>query len=468
MLSFIRKRLAWKLTFGYMLVCSAVLIVVAPLIVRLLGVTLLPPVGTGLAVVLVLLAGLIFSLRVTRPLRRITAAARRFSGGDFDARVRPRGEDEVAELARAFNQMADQLNEKIRQVETGRNQIQGILEGMVEGVVVVGPSEELLLINSAAREILAVDHPAKPGSLLSEVTRVPEIQELIRAVFETGRPQLKELTVYAPVERILRAQAAPYAAGSAPGVLLVMHDITDIKRLEQLRKEFVANVSHELKTPLAAIRGSVETLLDGALQDPAHNRLFVKAIAEESGRLDRLVDDLLTLAQIESRQELVRREPIVVKTFLEQELQRYLAVARKTRVSLEWSVDPEALSLLADRQQLVQAIGNLVDNAIKYNHPEGTVRVQAFAQGTEICFRVDDSGRGIPEDELPRIFERFYRVDKDRSRETGGTGLGLAIVKHVAESHGGSVQVVSRPGSGSCFILRFPALQNPYNVLINP
>ncbi len=457
MLSFIRKRLAWKLTFGYLLVCSAVLIVVAPLIVRLLGITLLPPVGTGLAVILVLLAGLIFSLRVTRPLRRITDAARKFSGGDFDARVRPRGEDEVAELARAFNQMADQLNEKIRQVETGRNQIQGILEGMIEGVVVIGPSEELLLINSAAREILSIEHPVKPGSLLCEVTRAPEIQDLIRAVSETGRPQLKELTVYAPVERILRAQAAPYAAESGPGVLLVMHEITDIKRLEQLRREFVANVSHELKTPLAAIRGSVETLLDGALQDPAHNRTFVKAIAEESVRLDRLVDDLLTLAQIESRQELVRHEPILIQTFLDQELQRYLAVAQRAQVTLEWSVNPTSLSFLADRRQLAQAIGNLTDNAIKYNHPEGTVRVQAFRQGTEICFRVDDSGIGIPEVDLPRIFERFYRVDKDRSRETGGTGLGLAIVKHVAESHGGSVQVISRPGSGSCFILRFPS-----------
>ena len=269
---------------------------------------------------------------------------------------------------------------------------------------------------------------------------------------------MRDLVLYAPAERHLQVYA-PSCRSHVPAgscALLVLHDVTSFKRLEQIRKDFVANVSHELKTPLTAIRGAVETLLDGALNDPAHNRSFVESIAEEAGRLHNLVDDLLVLTQIESRPTALKRERVAIRPFLEELVSRYQALAKARGVTLALKeADPKDV-LDANRNQLAQAIGNLLDNAIKYNRPSGQVSIRATGGQGGVRIEVEDTGIGIPLEDLPRIFERFYRVDKARSRQTGGTGLGLSIVKHVAESHGGSVSVESRLGHGSCFVLIFP------------
>lgn len=428
-------------------------------------------VGLGVTAALIVLVSLCIAWRITRPLGAIARSARAVADGALDTRVRVQGLDEVAQLGQAFNTMAGRLAVKIQELEASRSQIEGILHGMAEGVLAVGPDERLLLMNPAARAIGGISPTLGPGTPLVEAIRDPQLQSLVRTVLASGSPSTQDVTLYAPAERHLTVRvttcACPPADGAWRGLhsprppagrcaLLVLHDVTEHRRLEQVRRDFVANVSHELKTPLTAIQGAVETLLDGALGDPAHARPFVASIAEEAARLRRLVEDLLTLAQVETRAATPAREPIPLGAFLEEEIARHRTLADAHQVSLALKGPAARLSVTADRRQLSQAVGNLLDNAIKYNHPGGRVVVRASEQGDRLRLDVEDTGVGIPPDDLPRIFERFYRVDKGRSRETGGTGLGLSIVKHVAEAHGGAVTVESRLGRGSCFTLTLP------------
>ncbi len=362
----------------------------------------------------------------------------------------------LTDLLASSRMTAETLQAKIQELETSRSQLEGILHSMAEGVFAVGPTGDLLLVNAAAREILGVAHGAAAGARAGDLIRQPELHELVRQTLATAAPQRRDLTLYAPSERHLRVHATVCQTPTGRGVLVVLHDITDLKRLETLRRDFVANVSHELKTPLTAIRGAVETLLEGALSDSTHARPFVESMAEESARLTRLVDDLLTLAQVESRQPAPPRDPIPVQVFLQEECVRYSPLAQAHQIALTTEEVSPSLTVLADRRELAQAVGNLLDNAIKYNHPGGRVTVRASAAPPACHIEVEDTGIGIPAEDLPRIFERFYRVDKARSRDTGGTGLGLSIVKHVAETHGGSVQVESQSGRGSRFTLTLP------------
>lgn len=348
----------------------------------------------------------------------------------------------------------DQMQAQLRALDTSRSQMEDLLQSMGEGVLAIGPRGDVLMMNRAAREILGT----MPGvsSMAADVVRQPALKALLDETLASGRPAAGDVALYAPVERHLRVHATPCHAPDGRGALLVFHDISDLQRLERLRREFVANVSHELKTPLTAIRGSVETLLDGALNQASVRRPFVEAIAEETARLGRLVDDLLTLAQVESKPIRASRTPVALGPFLARELARHQAAAAACRVTLTVEpVDPN-LEVPADLDQLIQAVGNLLDNAIKYNRPGGRVTVRAASSGGACHLTVEDTGLGIPADDLPRVFERFYRVDKARSRETGGTGLGLSIVKHVAEAHGGAVSVDSDLGRGTRFTLTLP------------
>lgn len=362
----------------------------------------------------------------------------------------------LSEVEKESRAMKEKLQSRIRELEGGRSQIEGILQGMAEGVLAVGAEGEILLINEAAREILGIGRGAVAGTRASDMVRQPELQDLMRRALTAQQPLGRDLLLLAPAERHLRVHATGCQAPTGRGALLVLHDITDLKRLENLRREFVANVSHELKTPLTAIQGAAETLLDSALKDANRGKPFVETIAEESARLRRLVEDLLELARVESEEETSTREQVQLQDFLEQEAARHKTVLRAGKVSLELELSAPLPALRADRSQLAQAVGNLLQNAITYNKPGGRVTLRASSDGKACRIEVEDDGIGIPPEDLPRIFERFYRVDKGRSRETGGTGLGLSIVKHVAEAHGGSVQVESRPGAGSRFTLILP------------
>ncbi len=363
----------------------------------------------------------------------------------------------MAELVRAARATSGELQAKVQELESNRNQIEGILQSMAEGVLVVGPREELWMVNASARTILEIPSGIGRNPPLAEVTRHPGLLDLVRRVLRTGQPEVAEMEFFGPSERFLQVHAT-ICRGVPEGwrVVLVLHDVTELKRLEQIRREFVANVSHELKTPLAAIQGAVETLLNGALEDPPVSRSFLSSVQEEAERLRRLVEDLLALAQIESSPVHARREGISVGSFLEEQRGRYEPMARTHEVSLSLEIEDPADRLLVDPEQFAQAVGNLLDNAIKYNQPGGRVIVRAFRKDGSLHLEVEDTGIGIPPEDLSRIFERFYRVDKAHSRQTGGTGLGLSIVKHVAEAHGGSVAVESRPGRGSRFAVILP------------
>ncbi len=413
-----------------------------------------------LAVIGVILVSSFVVRRIVRPLTAMADTARRFAQGELAARVAVTSRDEVGQLGSAFNAMAGQLQAKIQELEASRSQMEGILQSMSEGVMLVGPGGELLLVNEAARQIFRMGAGTSQGRSFAELMRQPDLQELVQQILKTGQSRVRDMTLYSPSERHLQVHGTPCRCApegvQGSGVLLVLYDITDLKRLERIRTEFVANVSHELKTPLTAIRGAVETLLDGALKDADQGRLFLESISEETGRLHRLVEDLLTLAQVESKQVVLRKEPVSVRIFLEEELARQRVLAKERQVSLKLENVPQNQTVHADRSQLAQAVGNLLENAVKYNRPGGQVLVRASEVSRYLHIEVEDKGIGIPLEDLPRIFERFYRVDKARSRETGGTGLGLSIVKHVAEAHGGSVQAESRLGHGSRFTLILP------------
>lgn len=357
----------------------------------------------------------------------------------------------------ALRQTLESLQKKVTELEVHRNQLEGILQGMTEGVLVIGPDEKLLLVNESARQILDIRPDLRAGTTFTEAVRLPGLLELSRQVLQETREFHSELELYAPSERVLRVHAAPCRISTAGlCALLVFHDITELKRLERVRQEFVANVSHELKTPLTTVRAAAETLLDGAASDPEHGRSFLLAIQEEATRLQRLVEDLLSLAEVESQRISPEKEAVPIRSFLEERIERHRSVAEARKVSLHLECGPLDRPLRASRRQLTQAVDNLLDNAIKYNRSGGTVFLKAAESENGLTLEVEDTGIGIPPKDLSRIFERFYRVDKARSRETGGTGLGLAIVKHVAETHGGSVRAESQLGQGSRFLLTLP------------
>lgn len=357
----------------------------------------------------------------------------------------------------ALTARAARLEARVQELEAGRSQTGGVLQSMSEGVLVVAPGERLLLVNRSARQILDLAAEAGEGTSLVEAVRQPDLNELVRRVLRSGRPEVSDLVLYAPVERELEVRAAPCEVPPAGRcALLVFHDVTELRRLERLRTEFVANVSHELKTPLTAIQGAVETLLDGAAEDAEGRRTFLGAVRDEGERLRRLVEDLLTLASVESRQAGAAREEMEVKPFLQELSVRYGPLAQRQQVALAVEAGSAPPRIRANRDQLAQAVGNLLENAIKYNRPGGKVTLRAREQEGSLAIEVEDTGIGIPAEDLPRVFERFYRVDKARSTETGGTGLGLSIVKHIAEAHGGSVSVESRLGHGSRFTLVLP------------
>lgn len=356
---------------------------------------------------------------------------------------------------------AEQLRRNVAELEAGRGQIEGILQSMAEGVLVFDSGERLVLVNASARRILQVPPEAGWESPMLEVMRQPDLQSLVQSTLRTGQPAAREVKLYAPAEMDLEAKASLCRIpGRGACALLLLHDISGLKKLEQIRREFVANVSHELKTPLTAIQSAVEALLGGALSDREHGRAFVEAVRQESLRLQRLVEDLLALAQLEAVPAGGRRQPLQLRSFLEQQLARFRRVAETAQVRLRLSLEEAPDSIPADRTQLAQAVGNLLDNAIQYNRPGGEVILRAAPDpdGGTVRIEVEDTGIGIPAEDLPRVFERFYRIDKARSRRTGGTGLGLSIVKHVAEAHGGSVRAESALGQGSRFTLILPTL----------
>jgi len=410
----------------------------------------------GLVIILVLAGlSLFISQRLSRPLEDLKRGALRIARGDLSRRLPVPASDELGNLAEAFNHMAEQLEDRINDLIRQGQLQEAVLSSMVEGVLAVDADQRLIALNRAAAQLLGVDFLASQDRSIQEVVRDPQLQSFITRTIFAREPVEGEVALRRG-EQVIQAHGTflKDTQGTDIGFLIVLHDVTHLRRLEMTRRDFVANVSHELKTPITSIKGFVETLLAGALHEPENAEDFLRIIARQTDRLNEIIDDLLSLSRIERDAEEGR--VFLTTGWLHGVLASAIqvcepkAAARNIAISLTC---PEELRARINAPLLEQALVNLIDNAVKYSPPGSAVQVEAGWQGAEVVVRVRDQGVGIEKNQLSRIFERFYRVDAGRSRKEGGTGLGLAIVKHIAQALGGRVTVDSTPGQGSTFSL---------------
>ncbi|HEY2992932.1 MAG TPA: ATP-binding protein [Methylomirabilota bacterium] len=406
--------------------------------------------GGLVALVVAFGIGIFVAGRVTRPVVEMQAIARQMSEGQFAVRAPVASADELGSLGRALNMMVARLREQIETLQGERAKATAILDGMVEGVIAVDGHETVLLMNERARAVFGVGPGRGEGKPFLEVIRNADLHEIFRAGRRAGDVARRELRLTSPVERTLRVTAVPLPLGAEPpGLVMVVDDVSELRRLEQVRTEFVANVSHELRTPLTAIQGYLETLLGGALEEREHARRFLEVAFRHTERLGRLLNDLTDLSNIELGKVSLHLTPTALRPVVDSVLEIVAAKARDGGVEVAADV-PETSTAHADHDRLAQILINLVDNAVKYTPAGGRVAVRARAlDGERVELSVSDTGVGIPHVDLPRITERFYRVDKARSRELGGTGLGLAIVKHLVLAHGGELAIESQEGQGT-------------------
>ncbi len=403
---------------------------------------------------------------ITQPLSDIALAAQRLISDHQTVPIKTTAKDEVGLLAASLNHLADQLHAKIDELSEDRAQLLAVLTSMVEGVMVLDYRGHVLQANPALERIFGVSRAEARGRPCAELFRHQHLNDLVTAIL-SSRTNHEDEIVLPLTGRCLHIEAS-VAGGEQENeacVVLVFHDITELRRLEKIRKDFVANVSHELRTPLTSIKGYAEALLDGAKDDPVNSVKFLDIILKQSDRLNLILEDLLELSKIESGRVLFREEPIELRPIIDRTLSMMKPIADKNGHRLVALVDPALPPIAGDEGRLIQVLTNLLDNAVKYTPAGGTITVggqlvpeigSGEATGRMIELSVADTGIGIPEQDRPRVFERFYRVDKARSRELGGTGLGLAIVKHIVEGHGGRVWVEANHPQGSRFVVRFP------------
>jgi len=401
------------------------------------------------------------ALGLTRPLEEITQVAKRIKNMDYRARVEVQKTDEIGELGHAINAMADSLQIQMTRIRQNENHLQSVLSNMINGVVMMDSSGSILIMNERAEQVLGISAVKLIGRHYREMKQQFELSQLIIEGFDTKEHIHEEITFYYPEERLLELNIVPIYQGNSSdfgGILLVLQDVSAIRRLERMRSEFVANVSHELKTPIAAVKGFAETLLGGAVKDEETTKAFLEIIYDESERLNRLIGDILELSKIESRRVPLILSPVDIKQFMTHTIALLDVSASRKQIEVNLS-SLEELYMEGDEDRLRQIFVNLLSNAISYTPEGGEIFVSISVTEQEMVrITIADTGIGIPEKDLPRIFERFYRVDKARSRGSGGTGLGLSIVKHLVELHKGTITVQSTVGKGTTFILELPLI----------
>jgi len=418
--------------------------------------------GYLVAAALAIVAAYAVSRRAGRPVKELAAAATRLAAGAFDTPLPVSEQAELSDLASAIDVLREQLVERGLTIGRQGTQQEAVLGSMIEGVLAIDARQRVVSINQGAAELLGLDPVKVMRRPLQEVVRNPDVRRFALLAIDCREPVEDNLVIHGVRDRTIRLRGTALRDVSGDGgAVIVLNDVTDIQRLENVRRDFVANVSHELKTPIASIKGFVETLLDGAADNPADNRRFLEIVARQAERLEAIIEDLLALSRIEQSEgagnlplERVRIADVLAAAAadcLPRARDRSIRVEAGCAATIEADVNPALLE---------QAVINLVDNAIKYSDPGDTIWVSAGLEPDPegaVMIVVRDDGCGIDAEHLPRLFERFYRVDKARSRKLGGTGLGLSIVKHIVQAHGGTVAVESQPGVGSTFTIRLPA-----------
>jgi two-component system phosphate regulon sensor histidine kinase PhoR len=420
--------------------------------------TLIADVRSHMIVAVLTAAGLIivfgYLVRglISLPLSKLSIASTKLAAGDLSQRLPISGDEEIAALGNSLNTMAENLSNQMHALSEGKRRLESIVGAMSEGVMVLDHNGRVSLANQAVHDLLSRDRDLI-GRTSLEVCRRPELEQAIRGVLQNSSSSVIEVTL--GNSHTIQANIAPVpnAEGMVDAIVVVFHDLTEIRRTESMRRDFVANVSHEFKTPLTSIKGYAETLLSGAMNDPQIARDFLRTIERNAEHLEALVTDLLTLGRIESQQP-VTIDQVNLRSVIEEELAlRGSLISERQLKAINECAD---VQIRADRGRLSAAFSNLLDNAIYYNRPGGEIRITGQTRNGGFELAIADTGVGIGTEDLPRIFERFYRVDKARSRQSGRTGLGLSIVKHAIESQGGSIAVSSRIGIGSTFTIKLP------------
>jgi two-component system, OmpR family, phosphate regulon sensor histidine kinase PhoR len=394
---------------------------------------------------------------VTARLQRVIAFARRISQGDLSARLDVRSKDELSMMEAALNQTAERLGQNFAEIESHRHELATMLDSMQEAVVAVTPEGQVRWSNAVMQRIAGVQ--IRAGRPLVHSVRDPDLLACVRGALENGETRSGRASSLAP-GRVFEINAAPLPSG---GALAVLHDVTRIEAAEKSRRDFIANVSHELRTPLTSIQGYVETLVEDPNPNPETTREFLAIIYKNASRMNRLTEDLLALASVESPDYKLVKQPMRASALVQDAIEALGGIVVDSAVELESAGAPD-VQVLADPDALNQVFGNLIENALKYGKSGKRILVGARPHETQVEFFVKDFGPGIPSEHLERIFERFYRVDKARSRESGGTGLGLAIVKHIVQAHGGRAWAESELGAGAAFHFTLPLAAQPQRV----
>ncbi len=392
------------------------------------------------------------STLLSRRVRAIATVAKRYASGDVSSPSYDYGDDEIGTVARVLDDSVQELGRRLDELSRDQARMAAILSGMIEGVLVVNVQGRVQLANDAVRAMLALQEPPESRHYV-ECIRHPDIAGTIGRVLAGEKVEALELTLRRDAARTFIARVAPVEAPGGRGAVLVLHDITDLRRADQIRRDFVANVSHELRTPLTAIRGYVEALTDSPPDDP---RRFLEIIARHTHRMERLVMDLLRLARLDAGQEVIEKVACSVEAVVAGVRTEIEPASQARGQTIRVTVPPDAATVWADPVKLHDVLRNLLENAVNYASEHSVIDVASRAADGGVALTVTDRGPGIPEGELPRIFERFYRVDRARTRDPGGTGLGLSIVKHLVELHGGRVTAANRPEGGAVFTVWLP------------
>jgi len=409
-------------------------------------------------VMIAMLLSFITAYFFIHPIREMRETTERMAKGDFSRRVSIKSQGELSDLAENLNKMSADFQSKTKEITEDKNELNVILSSMVEGVIVIDKNEKIVLLGPVVSSMLDLRSRDAVGRPFWEMIRNEEINSSLSKAMAKKQAIKKELSIYFPEESVFSMQISPYfnEQGELSGIVAVFHDITELKRLERLRSEFVANVSHELKTPLTSIKGYVETLQGEDLDGKKTAKRFLEIIQKQTEHLEHLVNDLLSLSSLESKESKMNLEPVSLQGVIDAVVNFHKLQSDKKRQNISLIFPRDLPPALVDRAKIDEVFSNLLDNAIKFTPEGGSVVIRAKEENGNVRIDIEDTGIGIPVEHLPRIFERFYRVDKSRSRELGGTGLGLSIVKHIVQAHNGKVSVESTPHQGSRFSVFLP------------